>query len=166
MHFWTIFFCRTEYTGSVRKLERQIEEEYIQHLRYFICRSLFHDYSSSRSLSSVTDSSLIVSGTAASGRNPTRRICSGRRGTNQMRIRRKKCQLHFCSGTAATITCWTRPTITPLPGEWLNIPHLNRAKLHLSLIFSVHLSSCDPQLDKILCVCSCGTLEKIYASAA
>ena len=72
--------------------------------------------SSVRSLSSVTDSSLIVSGTAASGRNPTRRICSGRRG-NQMLIRRKKCQLHFCSGTAVTTTCWTRPTIIPLPGE-------------------------------------------------
>ena len=117
--------------------------------------------------SSVTNSNLIVAGTAASGRNHTRRICSGRLG-KQMLIRRKNCQLHLCSGTAVTITCWTRPTIIPLPGEWLNIPTSTGEIIihHLSLIFSVHLSSCDPQLDKILCVCSCGTLEKIYASAA
>ena len=122
MHFWTIFFSAglsiLAVCGSLKdKLRKSTYSIWGTSSEGAYSLTLF----SARPLSSVTDSSLIVSGTAASGRNHTRRICSGRLG-NQMLIRRKTCQLHLCSGTAVTITCWTRPTIIPLPGEWLNIP--------------------------------------------
>ena len=167
MHFWTKYFCRTEYTGSVRKLERQIEEEYIQHLRYFIWGSLFLDY---------------VLFTLSFFRNRLEPDCfrnscfreksykenllwQARYLSNAYQAKELSTSLllrysgnnHLLNKAHNYPTPrWTFPTSTA--GE--------TTLHHLSLIFSVHLSSCDPQIDKILCVCSCGTLEKIYASAA
>ena len=108
---------RTEYTGSVRKLERQIEEEYIQHLRF---SSSFNMNPKNRKPLPLEFWTIPtpVSGTVASGRSLTRRICFGRLGTDSWGLcySKEKTELQI-PGTVATITCWTKPTTTRPPGK-------------------------------------------------